>query len=56
MATSKKGRLVEELLKIIEDHKDDKEAMHAAADEALLRYIDDPEVSATFHKAAAWYG
>ena len=55
MAKTKKGRLVEELLKIIKEHEDDKEMMHLEADNALLRYIDDPEVTITFKRAARWY-
>lgn len=35
--------------------KDDEEVMHVKADEALLEYINDPEVTKAFDSIDKWY-
>ena len=35
--------------------RDDEEVMHVKADEALLEYINDPEVTKAFDSIDKWY-
>jgi len=35
--------------------KDDEEVMHIKADEALLEYINDPEITKSFDAIDKWY-
>lgn len=49
-----------ELLRILEEngkmHGDiGPEAMHIACDDALLEFINDPEITAAFSKGVKWY-
>jgi len=52
---TKKGKLAQELKLLIEEHKDDKEMLHILMDNALLRYIDDGEVTEVFKSAQVRY-
>lgn len=51
----------EELLKILSSPPcvqwkgEDLEAGHVVADDALLKYIDDPEITAAFEAVPKWY-
>lgn len=45
----------EELLKILTQTSGDPEHDHSAQDEALLEYIDDPEITAAFNSGTKWY-
>ncbi len=47
----------EELLKILKDCQGsgDKESAHSEADDALLDYINDPEIKAAFDAIDKWY-
>lgn len=51
--TSAKKQLLLEKLKECAEHEP--EAAHAAADEALLAYINDPEVTKAFRLLKKWY-
>lgn len=42
-------------LKELHDEQGDIEAMHAEADELLLRYINDTEVEEAFEEVPKWY-
>lgn len=48
-----KEELLEFLKSCAEDS--DNESAHSAADEALLRYIDDPEITAAYTQIEKWY-
>ena len=48
----------EELLKILEENgmeHGDHEIMHSTCDNALLEYINDPEITDAFNKGIKWY-
>jgi hypothetical protein len=48
-----KEELIDRLNKGAEDH--DPERGHADCDDALLEYIDDPDVTAAFNTGFKWY-
>ncbi len=52
---SKKGKLVEELKQIREKWINDPERMHIEADKALLKFVDDPEVTEIYNTLVSWY-
>ena len=48
----------EELIKILNENGTkygDHEGMHYACDDALLAYINDPDVTAAFNQGTKWY-
>ena len=50
----------EELVRILKKHAEDakggdKEMIHMNADDGLLEYIGDPEISKAFNKIKKWY-
>ena len=48
----------EELIKILNDNGSehgDHEVMHSNCDDALLEYINDPEITAAFNQGTKWY-
>lgn len=46
----------DELLEILKDSKEhDAEISHEDADEALLKYINDPEITEAFMAMTRWY-
>ena len=51
------GMTKDELLKILRDcaKSDDPEIAHGDADEALLKFINDPQISAAFDLIEKWY-
>ncbi len=53
---SRKGKLAEELKRINEKLVGDKEELHKEIDKALLRYIDDREITDQYNAIVKWYG
>lgn len=52
-----KEELIHELAVIAEVNADDPESGHADADRALLRFINDPEITAAYEAVyPKWYG
>lgn len=47
----------DELLKILRDNENtqDPEAGHSEADEALIKYINDSEITEAYNKLIKWY-
>ena len=52
--SKKTDALLEELIKINEEYGDDIELCHELADEALIRFINDPRINAAFHEVEKW--
>jgi hypothetical protein len=45
----------EQLLQILRNPSGDTEADHARADDALLAYINDPEITEAYNAIERWY-
>ena len=45
----------EELLEILRQDTGDTERDHSESDDALLKYIDDPDVTEAFNTREKWY-
>lgn len=45
----------DELLAILRKNDGDYETLHIDADEALLEYINDPEITEAFESVRRWY-
>ncbi len=50
-----KSELIEKLKSLAELSEHDEERAHGEADEVLLQYINDPDVSEAFEKIDRWY-
>lgn len=50
-----KEQLLEKLRRLEELSESDKERAHIYADEALLKYINDPDISEAFDHIGKWY-
>ncbi len=50
-----KKELISKLLEIAERNGSDYEVVHSEADDALLEYINDTEVTKTFEELGKWY-
>lgn len=53
---SRKAALLERLNIAAEDSKEDAEAAHSEADDALLEYINDEGISNAYGKVKRWFG
>ena len=48
--------LIEQLLWVESNYKDDPEVLHIKQDDLLLKYIDSKKVEYIFNKTEKWYG